>query len=103
MISNTTFSSGNDFALTFRDNKLGTLIGEPTGNAPTCYGDILMFQLPNSKFNMSVSYKKFQRPDSSKDDERYLEPDILVNTTKEDLINERDAQIERLKEIIKEK
>lgn len=100
LTSNITFSSANDFATTFKDNKIGTLIGEPTGNAPTSYGDILMFQLPNSKFNMSISYKKFFRVDRSKDDEQYLEPDILVNTTREDLINDKDAQIEKLKDVI---
>ena len=98
-----TFSSANWFAVIVKDNKLGTVIGEPTGNAPTSYGDILMFQMPNTGFRFSCSYKKWIRPDTSNDPEDGLYPDIFVYTTIEDIIQNIDAQIEKLKAVIKAK
>lgn len=101
LVSNATFSSANDFGAIFKDNKLGTIVGEPTGNNPDSYGDTLSFQTPKSKFYFSVSYKKWLRPDRTKDNKNFLIPDIIVYTTKDDLINDRDAQLEKIKELIK--
>ncbi len=99
LTSNKTFSSANDFAMTIKDNNIGTIIGEPTGNAPSCYGDIIMCQSPKGKFILSVSYKRFYRADKSKNNETYMSPDIIVNTTIEDIINDKDPQVEKLKEV----
>lgn len=101
LTSSITFSSGNWFAVIFKDNKIGTIVGEPTGNQPSSYGDILEFQMPNSRSIFTVSYKKFTRPDTSKDDENCLEPDIIVYTTIDDILNGRDPQMEKVLEIIK--
>jgi len=103
LISAKTFSSANWFAVIVKDNKLGTVIGEPTGNAPTSYGDILMFQMPNSGFRFSCSHKKWIRPDTSNDPEDGLYPDVTVYTTIQDIIQNKDAQIEKLKAVIKVK
>ncbi len=81
LTSNRTFSSANYFAVLLKDNGLAQTIGEPTGNAPTCYGDILEFSLPESCFEVTVSTKEFVRPDVSKNDARSLEPDIPVART----------------------
>ncbi|RCX12681.1 C-terminal processing protease CtpA/Prc [Fontibacillus phaseoli] len=98
-----TFSSGNWFAVIIQDNKLGTILGEPTGNQPSSYGDVLGFSLPHSGFQFNVSYKKFKRPDSKLDDQTALMPDVPVYTTRQDIIDSRDAQIGKLEEIIKKK
>lgn len=102
LTSNITFSSANWFGVIFKDNKLGTILGEPTGNAPSSYGDILSFQTPNAKLVFSVSHKKWIRPDKEKNDDNTLFPDIEVYTTAKDIIEGRDAQIEKLKSIIKD-
>lgn len=96
-----TFSAANSFAVIFKDNGMGTIIGEPTGNQPSSYGDILTFQMPNSGFLFTVSYKKFIRPDISKDDEKTLNPHITVYTTIDDILKGRDPQMEKVLEIIK--
>ncbi|WP_427338379.1 S41 family peptidase [Caloranaerobacter sp. DY30410] len=96
-----TFSSGNWFAVIMKDNNIGKIIGEPTGNQPSSYGDILNFRTPNSNFMFSVSHKKFVRPNIDNDPENCLHPDIEVYTTIEDIINGKDPQIEKLIEIIK--
>ncbi len=61
-----TFSAAMDFAVLISDNGLGTIVGESPGNMPSSYGDILRFQTPNAGLIFSVSYKYFERPDSSK-------------------------------------
>lgn len=96
LISKYTCSAANWFGAIIQDNKLGTLVGEPSGNAPNCYGNILSFTLPNSKINLSMSYKYFERPDKSKKSNA-LEPDILVKTTIDDILNNRDPQLEKIK------
>jgi hypothetical protein len=96
-----TFSSGNWFAVIVKDNALGTIIGEPTGNAPSSYGDAPSFQMPNTGFCFCVSHKKFVRPNPDNDPEDSVYPDIPVNRTIDDIINGIDPQLEKLKAIIK--
>jgi C-terminal processing protease CtpA/Prc len=98
-----TFSSGNWFAVIVKDNALGTVIGEPTGNAPLSYGDVPSFRMPNTRFEFTVSYKRWIRPNPDNDPEDALYPDILVYTTIEDIIKGNDPQLEKLKSIIEEK
>jgi len=69
LTSNYTFSSAMDFAVAISDNNIGKIVGEIPGNMPTCYGDKLSFQTPNSKLLCGVSYKKFYRVDRTKDSE----------------------------------
>lgn len=96
-----TFSTGNWFAVVVRDNNLGTVIGEPTGNAPSSYGDSPSFQMPKTGFQFTVSIKKWTRPDKNSDLEDSLYPDVLVYTTIEDIKQGRDPQLEKLKEMIR--
>ena len=92
LTSNYTFSSAMDFAVAISDNGLGKIVGEIPGNMPTCYGDKLTFQAPNSKLLCSVSYKKFYRIDRSKDNSPLI-PDIEVpaEEAEEAFINDRFA------------
>lgn len=90
LTSNYTFSSAMDFAVAVSDNGIGRVIGEIPGNMPTAYGDKLTFQCPNSGLLISVSYKKFHRVDSTKDDLPLI-PNFPV---------ESDKAIEKLYEII---
>jgi C-terminal processing protease CtpA/Prc len=100
MTSPQTFSSANWFAVYVRDNNLGTVIGEPTGNAPTSFGDILSFRAPNSHLRFSVSHKKWNRPDPDNDPENALYPDIPIYTTIEDIVTGNDPQMQELNKII---
>ena len=79
-----TFSSGMDFAMLVADNDLGTLVGEPCGNLPDSYGDLLRFLLPNSRLRFNVSYKKWCRIDREKAGEP-ITPDVLCPS--EDALN----------------
>jgi len=94
LIGNTTFSAGNWIAAVVYDNNLGTVIGEPTGNAPSSFGDMISFQLPNTRFILGVSYKYFTRPDPANDPQDSLYPHILVNKTRDDLLSGRDPVVD---------
>lgn len=76
-----TYSSAMDFAMLIRDNHLGIIIGETSGNLPDSYGDILDFQMPNSKLAVSISFKRWYRLDQSKSGQP-LTPDIEVEDNK---------------------
>ena len=69
-----TYSSAMDFTMDIMDNDLGIVVGEASGNLPDSYGDILTFQMPNSRLCFSISYKRWFRTDESKAGQP-LEPD----------------------------
>lgn len=62
LTSSSSFSSAMIFALYFKDNSLGTIIGEAPGNAPDGYGEITCFRLPASGLMLQCSTKRFTRP-----------------------------------------
>ncbi len=76
-----TFSSAMWFVVILRDNGLCQVIGQPPGNRPSAYGDVLLFQMPNSALAFSVTYKQFSRPDQTKDGESALQPDYPTEIT----------------------
>ncbi|UTR10672.1 S41 family peptidase [Evansella sp. LMS18] len=90
-----TFSAARDFAVTFHDSGLATIIGEPTGGAPSSFGDTLLFGLPNTGFTLTVSHREFLRPQPANEPEDALYPDILIEREREDFLSEEDKQLER--------
>lgn len=100
LVGNGTYSSANMFATLFHDSGLAKIIGEPTGNAPSSFGDILHFSLPYTGFDLLISHKEFSRPNSSLDNYNSLYPDIIVEIKKEDIIKQKDGQLHRVKNII---
>jgi hypothetical protein len=97
LTSASTFSSGNWVAVVLQDAGMAEVVGEPTGNAPSSYGDPLRFRLPASGLAFSVSHKRWLRPDTSRDPADALTPDLLVPTTVADLRAGRDPQLDRLR------
>lgn len=100
LTSKSTFSSANMFAVVIKDNEFGTIIGEPTGNAPSCYGDALEFRMPKTQIDFRVSYKYFMRPEPDAGTKPYLNPDILLIREIGDVISKRDPQLEEVYRII---
>jgi len=93
LTANPTFSAGNWIAVVFYDNELGLVIGEPTGNAPSSFGDMISFQLPNTRFILGVSYKYFTRPNPANDPQDSLYPHLLVSRTRDDVIHDTDPVV----------
>ena len=77
-IGNDTFSSGRMFATLLKDNQIATLCGEPSGGRPSSYGAPQRFVLKGSNIRYRVSTRFFLRPDSTKDAESFLTPELVV-------------------------
>lgn len=89
------------FAVYFHDVNTATIVGEPTGNKPLNFGDIIFLELPNTKFSLNISHKEFLRPDKTLHSEVTLTPDILVEKEREDFLSGKDEQLERILTLIK--
>lgn len=103
LIDDGTFSAATHFGTIIKDNEIGTLIGEPTGNAPNSYGDILFFQMKNSELLYNISYSEWIRPEKGKRDYYALYPDIQVSYGIDDYIEGRDLVMETLLKVIEER
>lgn len=71
-----TFSSAMFFAEYIKDNGIGRIIGETPGNNANGYGELTMFELPNSHLLLSISRKHWERIDGEASD--FIEPDTEV-------------------------
>jgi len=92
LTSTETFSSAMDFSVLLQDNGLAKVIGEPCGNKPSSYGEVIDFHMPNSKLYFSCSICCFDRPMKALTNEPYQTPDYLTIA---------DLADEKLYEIIK--
>jgi C-terminal processing protease CtpA/Prc len=77
LINENTYSGAMLLGVTVQDGPLGTIIGRPSSNAPNCYGDVLVYTLPDSKIKVRMSCKKYLRPDENANP-RLLTPDIMT-------------------------
>lgn len=85
-------SSTFDMAWTFQANKLGVIVGEPTGGTKRGLngGQMFFLTLPNSKFEIDlpiVHYYHKGFPDEG------VMPDYVVETTREAIQNDQDRQL----------
>ena len=84
MLGKDTFSSAGLLITSAIDNGIGTIIGENSTFAPSHYGDILYWELPNTHTQGIISHKIFVRPDATKPYESAIIPDIPLPETWED-------------------
>jgi hypothetical protein len=73
-----TYSSATMFGVWVQDGDFGNIVGSPSRNAPSAFGDMLNAELPYSRIILSVSYTRFLRPDASAD-QSTLWPDIMTD------------------------
>jgi hypothetical protein len=85
-----TFSSATMLVDAVKTYKLGTVIGEETGGLPTAFGDIYMFQLPASRFTVSVSSATWVRASGDTTEKDGVMPDVPARQTPLDIRNGRD-------------
>lgn len=98
LVSPTTFSSAQLFTALIQDNKLGTVIGEPTANTTNFTGDQIWFDVADTELRFSLGASWLTRPDSSRGDAETLTPDVLIARTQEDIINRYDPQLAWIEE-----
>ena len=85
-----TFSSANYLLTLVKDNALFPIIGTPTSQSPTCFGDVLCVKLPYTQTKGYISHSYFVRPDE-RNQETSLLPDSLIRTSLKDWLNGKDA------------
>lgn len=78
LTSNKTFSSAASFSWAFKECGMGTVVGEETGGMNVCYGDILIYRLPVSGLNCSISFKRFWQFKADETDIHGVIPDVKV-------------------------
>ena len=94
IIGTQTFSAGQILATTIADNHLATIIGKPTGNKPTTQTGGSAFKLPNTKKIIALSYFFMERPDTTKNEEKALFPDVEIHNSFQDLLNDDNKVME---------
>lgn len=94
---------GNWIAAIFKDNRIGTFIGESTLRPGEFFGDNLYFKLPFTGIEFTIAQKKFIRPDQAKRKQTGIKPDIKISMSINDYLNGKDPYLEYLKkELINE-
>lgn len=94
LVGEGTYSSAIILSTLIKDNKLFTIVGQPTRGRPSHLGEMLILKLPNSGMGCSISCKQFLRPDVGKLGEDSLYPDVEIWPTFEDLRNGRDPVLD---------
>lgn len=96
-IGRNTYSSGSINALDFCRNKV-ILIGEPTGGSSISYGEVLYFELPNSKSRIHYTIKLFNLRDCEnkqyKKGTNTIEPQIRIPIYSNDYLEGKDKVLE---------
>jgi hypothetical protein len=84
-----------------KQNKLAILVGQSTGGNKRGFngGSYLFTYLPNSKFEFDIPVFGYFAEGEQKDEG--IQPDVLVERKPEDIGNEFDRELERVKELIK--
>lgn len=100
LTSTKTYSSANWLAVICQDNGIAEVVGDRTGNAPTSYGDVLFFRLPESGWVFTLSHKKFIRPDPENDPADSLLPDKEIPFTRADIQAGRDPVLDYLRNLV---
>jgi len=95
IIGRQTFSAATNFA-TELDNLTHTIfVGEPTGGSPNLYGDVAPITLPNSKIQIFISARYWEK--STPEDERiWIEPDLPAPLSSDDFFNNVDPAMEAI-------
>ena len=78
LIGPNTFSSANMLANAVKDFQLATLIGEPTGESPNDYGELITLKLPNTGITFFTSTKQYIRANGDANDRNPVLPDHFI-------------------------
>jgi len=88
-----TFSSANILTTIIKCYNMGTIIGEETGGLTIAFGDIIYYELPNTKLRGGCSFKKFYHP-CGKEDNHGVIPDIEIKQNPADVRKGIDSVLE---------
>lgn len=92
-----TFSSAALFAVLIRDNGLGLLVGEPTGNSVTFNGSEIERAVPDMHYVLHLSTARLIRPDAVAGTAPTLLPDLRAPRTAASIRAGRDPALEMIR------
>tara|TARA_R110002072_G_scaffold95197_27_gene209936 strand:- start:8544 stop:9791 length:1248 start_codon:yes stop_codon:yes gene_type:complete len=98
LTSDKTFSAATSNAALFKQLLNAKIVGQPTGSNPNGYQDMDNFILPNSKLVITYSKRLFRL---SNQVNTALQPDIIINQKKSDLLKNLDTVLMELINLIK--
>jgi C-terminal processing protease CtpA/Prc len=78
LIGPNTYSSANMLANAVKDFQLATLIGEPTGECPNDYGELINLKLPNTGITFFTSTRQYIRANGDANDRSPVLPDHFI-------------------------
>jgi len=78
LINSRTGSSAKMMTFWIQDGGFGIVVGEPSSNAPTAFGNIVEFKLPSTNIDMLISTTLIMRPDNNAD-QATIWPDIPID------------------------
>jgi hypothetical protein len=105
LINGGSFSASCLIAAHLKTLKNVTFVGEETGGGAnqTTAGRMPMFEMPNSKLNFNILLMDFRPKNQTQELGRGIEPDVTINYTINDLINNTDPQMEWIEKNINSK
>jgi C-terminal processing protease CtpA/Prc len=89
-----TFSSAALFAILVRDNHLGMLVGEPTGNPPSFNASEIHLDIPHLSYFLNLSTARLIRPDVNAGPAETILPDVLAPLTADALAAGNDPALD---------
>jgi hypothetical protein len=92
LIGRATFSSGLLAAIALKNDLGAVLIGEPTGEKPNSYGEVLQFTLPHSQLSVQYTTKFFRLARGGDPDALF--PDVTIARSLDDALAGRDPAFE---------
>ncbi|MCD7901206.1 MAG: S41 family peptidase [Bacteroides sp.] len=78
LIGHTTFSSAGSFSWAFKEFKMGTIIGEESGGMSVCFGDIVIYRLPHSQIESTISFARLYEYNADDKNIHGTMPDIIL-------------------------
>lgn len=96
LINGGSFSASCLLSAQLKTLKNITFVGEETGGGAnqTTAGRMPMFELPNSKLNFNILLMDFRSKNQSKEFGRGIMPDVVITYTIQDLIENKDPQMQ---------
>ena len=94
LVDGGTFSSAALFAILVRDNRLGMLVGEPTGNPPSFNASEIHLDIPHLPYFLNLSTARLIRPDVNAGPAETILPDVLAPMTADALAAGSDPALD---------
>ncbi|SFN63163.1 Peptidase family S41 [Bizionia echini] len=96
LINGNSFSATSILSTNIQARNLGTFVGEETGGAynGTVAGLFKIYELPNSKVRVRIGLMQIDAPYKVEPDGYGIKPDVPIIPTWNDVLNERDPELE---------